>query len=90
MNPLLSILKTGSTSVFLMISRFFQAVESVLAMKEEFARAFSSGQGGDTRLFEKIHDLKFNNLLPTKGRVHMINNLLFIGKIFETSHSRKI
>ena len=70
MNPLLSILETGTTSVFLMISRFFQAVESLLAMREEFLRAFlpeaavSQGIG----LFEKIQDLKFNKLLPAKMR----------------------
>ena len=70
MNPLVSILQTGSTSVFLMISRFFQAVESLLAMREEFLRAFSldSGESQETRLFEKIQDLKFNKLLPAKMR----------------------
>ena len=42
MNPLLEILQSGSTSVFLLISRFFQAVESVLAMKDSFLRAFTA------------------------------------------------
>ena len=71
MNPLLSLLETGTTSVFLMISRFFQAVESVLAMREEFLRAFSleSGESQEFRLFEKIQDLKFNKVLPAKMRL---------------------
>ena len=70
MNPLLSILESGSTSVFLMISRFFQAVESLLAMREEFGRAFSpeSAVSQGIGLFEKIQDLKFNKLLPAKMR----------------------
>ena len=70
MNPLLSILESGSTSVFLMISRFFQAVESLLAMREEFLRAFSpeAAVSQGIGLFEKIQDLKFNKLLPAKMR----------------------
>ena len=70
MNPLLSILDSGSTSVFLMISRFFQAVESLLAMREEFLRAFSpeAAVSQGIGLFEKIQDLKFNKLLPAKMR----------------------
>ena len=70
MDPVLNILRSGSTSIFLMISRFFQAVESVLAMKDKFLRSFSSDPADiqETRLLERIKDLKLKVILPTKMR----------------------
>ena len=70
MDPILNILQSGSTSVFLMISRFFKAVESVLAMKDQFLRSFSSDPADiqETRLLERIKDLKLKVILPAKMR----------------------
>eukprot|EP00091_Calanus_sinicus_P009781 TRINITY_DN22730_c0_g1_i1.p1 TRINITY_DN22730_c0_g1~~TRINITY_DN22730_c0_g1_i1.p1 ORF type:complete len:124 (+),score=6.10 TRINITY_DN22730_c0_g1_i1:42-413(+) len=65
-----------------MISRFFQAVESVLAMKEKFLRAFASDTTDiqETKLLERIKDLKLKTILPTKMRfllnVHANSNQL--------------
>ena len=59
-DPILNILRSGSTSVFLMITRFFHAVESVLTMKDQFLRSFSSDWTDiqETRLLGRIKDLK--------------------------------
>ena len=69
-NPLLRILRTGSTSVFLTLTKFFQAVESVLGMREQFLRIFSFDSTAiqETRLLERIQELKINKILPTKIR----------------------
>jgi len=91
MNPILNILQSGSTSVFLMISRFFQAVESVLAMKEQFLRAFATDTTDiqETKLLERIKDLKLNTILPAKMRfllnVHANSDLLghMVQEIFQ-------
>jgi len=71
MNPITEILQSGSTSVFLLITRFFEAVESVFALKRDFARAFSGERSGrrEVHLLERIQELKFNTILPRKMRL---------------------
>ena len=71
MNPITEILQSGSTSVFLLITRFFEAVESVFALKRDFARAFSGERSGrrEVNLLERIQELKFNTILPRKMRL---------------------
>ena len=68
MNPILNILQSGTSSVFLVITSFFDAVGSVLAMKGQFLRAFSDNSSGgmEARLLERIHGLKLNQVLPKK------------------------
>ena len=71
MNPITEILQSGSTSVFLLMTRFFEAVESVFALKRDFVRAFSGERSGrrEVHLLERIQDLKFNTILPRKMRL---------------------
>jgi len=72
-NPLLNILKSGSTSVFLMLSKFFQAVESLLGMRDQFFSTFSFDSKGlhETNILERIQKLNINNILPVKIRFLM-------------------
>ena len=71
MNPITENLQSGSTSVFLLMTRFFEAVESVFALKRDFVRAFSGERSGrrEVHLLERIQDLKFNTILPRKMRL---------------------
>ena len=71
MNPITEILQSGSTSIFLLMTRFFEAVESVFALKRDFVRAFSGERSGrrEVHLLERIQDLKFNTILPRKMRL---------------------
>jgi len=72
-NPILNILQSGSTSVFLMLTRFFQAVESVLSLRDEFLRTFSfdSNDIQEAHLLERIQKLKLDRILPNKIRFLM-------------------
>ena len=72
-NPLLQLLQSGSTSVFLTLTKFFQAVESVLGMRDQFLRIFSFDSSAlqETRLLERIQELKLNQILPAKMRFLM-------------------
>ena len=72
-NPILNILQSGSTSVFLMLTRFFQAVESVLGLRDEFLRTFSFDSTAlqEAKLLERIQELKLERILPTKIRFLM-------------------
>ena len=90
-NPLLKILRTGSTSVFLTLTKFFQAVESVLGMREQFLRIFSFDSTAiqETRLLERIQELKINKILPTKIRflVNVHTNSDKLGALLEQMFS---
>merc|ERR1719431_1175008 len=71
MNPITEILQSGSTSIFLLVTRFFESIESVFALKSDFVRVFSGGamERQEVGLLERIQHLKLNTILPTKMRV---------------------
>jgi len=71
MNPIIDLLQSGSTSIFLVITRFFEGIESVLSMKEQFLRSFilDSTDIREANLLDRIKDLKLNTILPTKMRI---------------------
>ena len=72
-NPLLNILKSGSTSVFLMLSKFFQAVESLLGkvdqriFRNEKGYQFNPCVSGEESAHRQLLDIfllgLFNNIL---------------------------
>jgi hypothetical protein len=74
MHPITEILQSGSTSIFLLITRFFEAVEAVFSLKREFTRAFSGESMGrqEVGLLERIRDLKLK-LLP--GKIRLLLNI---------------
>ena len=84
-NPLLEMLRSGSTSVFLMLTKFFQGVEQVLGMRDQFLRIFSFDSTAiqETRVLERIQELKLNQILPTKIKFLMNVHLfaLYLGNI---------
>ena len=90
MNPITEILQSGSTSIFLLITSFFEAVEAVFVLKSDFVRAFN-GQSMDKKeanLLEKIIELKLKTILPRKLRLlvniyaHSEELRAMIGEIF--------
>ena len=90
MNPITEILQSGSTSIFLLITSFFEAVEAVFVLKSDFVRAFN-GQSMDKKeanLLERIIELKLKTILPRKLRLlvniyaHSEELRAMIGEIF--------
>ena len=90
MNPIMDILQSGATSVFLLVSRFFEGVEAVVALKGEFLRAFSGDptQSQEVNLLERIQQLQLQTILPRKIRlllnIHANSDKLgaMVGEIF--------
>jgi len=67
MNPILKILQSGSTPVFMVINNFFDAISDVLAFKGQFLRSFSAdtSEGREAGLLKRIARLKIKKVLPT-------------------------
>lgn len=91
MNPITEILQSGSTSIFLLITRFFESVEAVFALQGDFVRAFSGGtmENKEVNILERIIDLKLKTILPKKLRLliniysHSEHLREMIGEIFQ-------
>ena len=84
-------LRSGSTSVFLMLTKFFQGVEQVLGMRDQFLRIFSFDSTAiqETRVLERIQELKLNEILPTKIKflMNVHSNSDKLGKLVEEMFS---